>query len=121
MKVHRATRLLLASAAFAGIAGIAVPAAAHAQAFGLNEIGSCAMARGFANTGSPCKDASTIYWNSAAATWLPGWTITGGVAAISIKGSFTQDTTRRVWDADVPTAWVPHLFVNYHSPSSKAA
>jgi long-chain fatty acid transport protein len=115
MKFHRATRLLFATAA------LAVPGALHAQAFGLNEIGSCAIARGFANTAAPCKDASTIFWNPAATTGLSGWNITGGAAAIAIKGSFTQDTTRRTFDADVPTAWVPHVFVNYHAPTSKAA
>lgn len=119
MTVHRATRLWLASAASA--AALALPAALHAQAFGLNEIGSCALARGFANTASPCKDASTIFWNPAAATGLSGWNFTGGVAAIGINGSFTQDTSLRKYDADVPTQWVPHLFLNYHNPNSKAA
>jgi long-chain fatty acid transport protein len=112
MKVHRVKRLLLVSAS------LAVPAALSAQAFGLNEIGSCALARGFATTASPCKDASTIFWNSAAATQLTGFNITAGAAAISIKGAFTQDTTRRKWDADVPTEVVPHVFLNYHKDSS---
>jgi long-chain fatty acid transport protein len=112
---HRVTRALLASAV------LAAPAALQGQAFGLNEIGSCAVGRGFATTASPCKDASNIYWNPAAATMLSGWNITGGVAAIAINGSFTQDTTLRKFDADVPTAWVPHLFVNYHAPTSRAA
>jgi long-chain fatty acid transport protein len=92
-----------------------------AQAFGLNEIGSCALARGFANTGSPCKDASMIFWNPGAATTLPGFNITAGVASIALKGDFRQDTTGRVWESDVPTAIVPHLFVNYHGAGSKAA
>src|SRR5436305_807462 len=87
MKVHRATRLLLASAALA-VTALAVPAAVRAQAFGLNEIGSCAVGRAFANTASPCKDASAIYWNPAATTALSGWSISGGVAAIKINGAF---------------------------------
>ena len=87
----------------------------------VNEIGSCAIARGFATTASPCRDASTIYWNSAAAAWLPGWNVTAGVAAVSVNGSFHQDTTGRRFNADVPTSWVPHVFVNYHSPTSKFA
>src|SRR5437879_7785368 len=108
MKVRRAIRLVRASAV------LAVPAVAHAKAFGLNEIGSCAIARGFATTASPCKDASAIYWNSAATTWLTGWSVSAGVAAISLDGSFTQDTSHRKFDADVATQWVPHAFVNYH-------
>ncbi len=115
MKFLRATRLLLASAA------IALPAAAHAQAFGLNEIGSCAIARGFATTASPCKDASAIYWNPAATTSLTGWNVSAGVSAISLNGSFTQDTSFRKFDANVATQWVPSAFVNYHADKSRFA
>jgi long-chain fatty acid transport protein len=115
MMSHRAARLLLSSVA------LAVPAALSAQAFGLNEIGSCAVSRGYATTASPCKDASTIYWNSAAATSLSGWNIVAGAAAVSVNGAFTQDTTGRRWDATVPTEYIPHLFINYHAPTSKAA
>lgn len=115
MKVHRATRLLCA------LAVLATPASAYAQAFGLSEIGSCAVARGFANTASPCKDASTIYWNPAATTGLNGWSFSGGLAAIAINGSFTQDTTFKKYDGNVPTSYVPHVFINYHGAGSKAA
>lgn len=118
MKVHGATWLALA------LAAAAVPMAAirlDAQAFGINEIGSCAIARGLATTASPCRDASTIYWNPAAATSLSGWSAIAGVAAIKLDGSFTQDTTRRRWNATAPTQWVPHAFVNYHSPNSSLA
>jgi long-chain fatty acid transport protein len=100
---------------------LAAPVAAGAQAFGLNEIGSCAVGRAYAVTGNPCRDASTIFWNPAAATWVPGWNVTAGAAAIGVNGSFTQDTSRRKFDGDVPTTYVPHLFINYHSPTSKAA
>ena len=51
MTVQRVTRLLCASVA------CAVPMVVSAQGFGLNEIGSCAIARGFAVTASPCRDA----------------------------------------------------------------
>ena len=112
---HRAARLLLSSAF------VAVPAALFAQGFGLNEIGSCAVSRGYANTASPCRDASTIYWNSAAATSLSGWSIAAGAASVSVQGKFTQDTTGRQWNTTAPTAYIPHLFINYHSPASKAA
>jgi long-chain fatty acid transport protein len=115
MKVHRVKRLVLVTLA------LAVPAALSAQAFGLNEIGTCALSRGFAATASPCRDASTIYWNSAAATQLTGWNITVGAAAVALKGSFTQDTTRRVYDMDSPTEIIPHAFVNYHKANSKFA
>ena len=115
MNVHRASRLLLACAA------LAAPASLSAQAFGLSEIGSCAIARGFATSASPCKDASTIFWNPAAATNIDGWNVVAGAASIAVGGAFRQDTTGRRWDANPPTVIVPHGFVNYHKAGSKAA
>jgi long-chain fatty acid transport protein len=91
----------------------AVPAAGWAQGFGLNEIGTCAVARGQATTGAPCRDASVIYWNPAAATMLPGWSVYAGVAAIDLNGNFTADSTGTVYPAQVPTQFPPHVFVNY--------
>ncbi|HEY4304312.1 MAG TPA: outer membrane protein transport protein [Gemmatimonadaceae bacterium] len=120
MERHRAIRLLFTSAALAA-SPVVMPATVHAQAFGLNEIGSCAVSRAFANTASPCKDASTIFWNPAAAASLPGWNVTFGAAAIDLSGSFTQDTTLRKYDADLKAEWVPHVFINYHNPKSKWA
>jgi len=120
MERHRATRLLFISAALAA-APVVAPATLHAQAFGLNEIGSCAVSRAFANTASPCKDASTIFWNPAATTSLNGWTVALGGASVDLAGSFTQDTSFRKWDADLPAKFVPHGFVNYHNPTSKWA
>ena len=106
MQSHRAARRL------ALIAAVALPAGTHAQGFGLNEIGSCAVARGFATTGLPCSDASVIYWNPAAATSLTGWSVYAGVTAIAVSGEFTQDTTGSVFPGKVPLELAPHLFVN---------
>ena len=117
MTLHRASRYTLA---LASLAMLALPAAAGAQAFGLNEIGSCALARGFAATALPCDDGSSIYWNPGALPKNRGWTVSGGAAAISIKGDFIQDTTFRQWDADLSTAFVPHLFVNYRGAGKMA-
>jgi long-chain fatty acid transport protein len=107
MTLHRVTRYSLALALFG------LPAAAGAQAFGLNEIGSCALARGFATTSLPCDDASSIYWNPGAMTSHRGFSLYGGAAVIKIGGDFTQDTTHRVYSGDAPTAVVPHVFLNY--------
>jgi len=111
MKFHRATRFALAL----GLLG--VPTIARAQAFGLNEIGSCALARGFATTSAPCDDGSSIYWNPGAIPKNQGLTALAGVAAISLAGDFTQDTTFKRYDMDVSTEWVPHVFANYRSGS----
>jgi long-chain fatty acid transport protein len=107
MMLNRATRSALA------VALLGLPALAGAQAFGLNEIGSCALARGFAVTGAVCDDASTIYWNPGAMPKNNGLTFLGGAAIIKINGSFTRDTSYRRYDASVPTSVVPHVFLNY--------
>lgn len=97
----------------ATLAAAALPSAAHAQGFGLNEIGTCAVGRGFAVTGSPCRDASAIYWNPAATTSLEGVSVLVGGAAVLIDGQFTADVTGRVDEGDVPIEVPPHAFVNW--------
>jgi long-chain fatty acid transport protein len=114
MTLHRASRYTLT------LALLALPAAAGAQAFGLNEIGSCALARGFAATASPCDDASSIYWNPGAMPRAAGWTVSGGAAIIKIDGDFIQDTTFATYKGDAPTAVVPHFFVTYRGAGKLA-
>ncbi|MEP6730324.1 MAG: outer membrane protein transport protein [bacterium] len=109
MTLHRVSRYIFA------LALLSLPAVAGAQAFGLNEIGSCALARGFAVTGAPCADASNIYWNPGAMPKANGLSIMGGAAAIKIDGDFTRDTSFRRHEADVATAYVPHVFLNYRA------
>lgn len=112
MPMHRLTRWLSA------LAVGAAPAAAAAQGFTLNELGSCAVARGYAVTSTPCKDASNIYWNPAALTMLNGLSVYGGVASIDVNGKFTQDTTGTVYPGVPPTAYSPHLFINWTNRST---
>ena len=114
MMLHRVTRYSLA------VALLGLPAMAGAQAFGLNEIGSCAIARGFATTSAPCDDASSIFWNPGAMPARQGFSLYGGAAVIKISGDFTQDTSYRVWNSDVPTAVVPHIFLNYRGAGKLA-
>ena len=114
MTLHRASRYTLA------LALLALPAAAGAQAFGLNEIGSCALARGFANTAAPCADASSIYWNPGALPATQGFSFYGGAAIIKINGDFTRDTSFTTYNSDVPRAIVPHIFLNYRGAGKLA-
>jgi len=114
MTFHRASRYTIA------LALLALPAAAGAQAFGLNEIGSCALARGFAVTATPCDDASSVYWNPGAMPRNRGWTVSGGAAIIKIDADFIQDTTFLRFKSDVPTAVVPHFFVTYRGAGKLA-
>lgn len=89
--------------------------AARAQGFGLSEIGTCAVARGFAVTGAVCKDGSVIFWNPAAATTLDsGTTLTLGVAMIKVNGSFRQDSTNRNYKGAAPYEFPPHIFGSYN-------
>ncbi len=110
MKLHPASRCALALAV---LALAAVPTSAGAQAFGLNEIGACAIARGFAVTSSPCNDASSIYWNPGAMPSHQGLSVSAGASIIQVNGDFTRDTTRRLYKADPPTSTVPAVFINY--------
>ncbi|MGI8401653.1 MAG: OmpP1/FadL family transporter, partial [Gemmatimonadaceae bacterium] len=114
MTLHRASRFTLA------LALLALPAAAGAQAFGLNEIGSCALARGFANTSAPCDDASSIFWNPGALPKAQGVSFYGGAAIIKIDGDFTRDTSFTTYKSEVPTAIVPHIFLNYRGAGKLA-
>ncbi|HYC49585.1 MAG TPA: outer membrane protein transport protein [Gemmatimonadaceae bacterium] len=117
MQRHRLIRYL----AVTGSILAALPAGASAQAFGINEIGTCAASRAFAVTGSPCQDASSIFWNPGMLPSQKGFHILGGAAIIQIGGSFTQDTTFQKFEGDVPTAFVPHLFLAYRGENSKLA
>jgi long-chain fatty acid transport protein len=103
------------------VIAVAAPHGAGAQGFGLNEIGSCALARAFANTGAPCLDGSIIFWNPAAATLLAGWNVTLGAAPIVSRGNFVADTIERRWNTHSPTRIVPQAAVNYHKTGTKAA
>lgn len=100
--------LAAAGAAAAGVTAAAP--AAQAQGFGLNEIGSCAIARGFAVTSTPCNDASSLVWNPGAVSNLPvGVSAYVGSTAIGVKGRFTADVTGRQYNSNVPTALPPFV------------
>jgi long-chain fatty acid transport protein len=107
MLLRRATRSLLWSTA-----SLLLPALAGAQGFALNEIGSCAIGRGFAVTAGGCNDASVIFWNPAATTRLDGGSALVGLSTIALKGKFTRDTSGREFETSAPTAIVPNLFLN---------
>jgi long-chain fatty acid transport protein len=109
---------------WAAAAVCALPAAQHsaaAQGFGLNEIGSCAIARGFAATGAPCDDASVLYWNPAAATTLRGLSAYIGGSAIQVKGRFTADTTARAYEGDVPVEFPPFVGVAWKGSGARTS
>ena len=112
-------RVLPYFAVIATLSLLSTPTAARAQAFGINEIGTCAASRAFSVTGAPCQDASSIFWNPGMQAPKTGWNVLAGAAAIIIGGSFTQDTTFQRFEGDVPTAIVPHAFVSYRRTNSR--
>jgi long-chain fatty acid transport protein len=89
-----------------------LPALAGGQGFALNEIGSCAISRGFAATGGGCMDASLVFWNPAGLARLSGGSALVGASAIQLKGKFVRDTSMREFESEAPTAIVPNFFVN---------
>ena len=115
MQRHRLTRYLAVAVSLA-----LAPSVAGAQAFGLNEIGTCAFARGFATTSAPCNDASAIFWNPGATAGMKGTSMLLGAAAISINAKFTRDSVLGEHEGDVPLQIVPHLFFNYALGADKA-
>jgi long-chain fatty acid transport protein len=109
--------------ALALVTALAAPAVMHAQGFGLNEIGSCVVARASAATGAPCDDASALFWNPAAGVRLPkGVEVYGGLASIGVRGNYTPDfsTTGNYYRPNIPTSFPPHFFVNYHGAGRTA-
>lgn len=106
---------------FALLAAVGAPAVLQAQGFGLNEIGTCAVARASATTGAPCNDASSLFWQPAFGTRLEGLQVYAGLAAIALDGDFTADRTLRLDEADVPTELPPHFFVNWNGTGRRYA
>ncbi|GAC1658884.1 MAG: outer membrane protein transport protein [Gemmatimonadaceae bacterium] len=98
-----------------------LPGTSRAQGFGLNEIGSCAVARAGAATGAPCADASLVYWSPASGTSLKGFSVLVGGAAVAVNGAFVADTTLTRYKGDVPTEVPPHFFVNWHPGGDRYA
>jgi long-chain fatty acid transport protein len=94
----------------AALAICAPTATAAAQGFGLSEIGTCALSRGFAVTGAVCQDASTIFWNPAATAELDGRTISAGASTIVLSGHFREDSTGKTYPSNIQPALVPSLF-----------
>jgi long-chain fatty acid transport protein len=93
-------------------AAVLLPALAGGQGFALNEIGSCAISRGFAVTGGGCMDASLVFWNPAGLSRLSGGSALLGASAIDLKGKFVRDTTGKEFESTAPTAIVPNVFVS---------
>jgi long-chain fatty acid transport protein len=110
LRAARVAAALLAPAAAAPLG------AAGAQGFGLNEIGTCAVAKAGANTSAPCADASSLYWNPGAVGSVPtGTTVYASGSAIAISGRFRQDNTGRAFESTTPVGAPPFLGFTVHT------
>ncbi|MFT0532036.1 OmpP1/FadL family transporter [Castellaniella hirudinis] len=81
MKPHHPTRIL--SALIIGFGGIGV---AHAAGFQLLEQNASGIGSAYAGSAAIAEDASTIYFNPAGMTLLPGMNVSAG--AVGIKPNF---------------------------------
>ncbi len=98
-----------------------IPALAQAQGFGLNEVGTCAVARAGAGTAVPCTDGSAIFWNPAATVRLNRTTVYVGAAGIAVGGDFTADMSALRYDSQAPVEIPPHLFATFRPLPNVAA
>ena len=91
----------------------ALPGTVLAQGFQVNEHGTCVMGRAGTGVASPCSDGSSIYYNPAGITGVPGWTVSAGVTVIAASGNFTGDLAGEVTDLANDPIPVPHVYVTY--------
>lgn len=68
----------------------AAPMAAHASGFGLLESSASGLGTSYAGTAAQADDASTIFYNPAGLTQLPGAQITGSVDLIKPTAKFSD-------------------------------
>jgi long-chain fatty acid transport protein len=66
---------------------------AHGQGYGLYEQGTCAMGRAGAGVASPCKDGSAMFFNPAGLALDTNAVVSGQLAAVAPRGTFTNSTT----------------------------
>jgi long-chain fatty acid transport protein len=92
---------------------LAIPIAAAAQGFSVNEHGTCSMARGGTGVASPCGDGSTINFNPSGIAGITGGLVGVGVTAIQAKGSFTDDLTLSKDELQNGIIPVPHAYFAY--------
>lgn len=96
-----------------GLLMAGLPASVAAQGFGVYEQGTCSMGRAGTVAAQTCDDGSAVYYNPAGLTGDPGWTVSGGVTAIFVGGSFTADRTGETTDIQNDPIPVPHLYARY--------
>lgn len=92
---------------------LAIPLAATAQGFSVNEHGACAMARGGTGVASACGDGSAINFNPSGIAGTTGGLVGIGVTGILAQGWFTDDLTGSKAGIQNDIIPVPHAYVAY--------
>ena len=98
-------------------AGLTVLAAALAaplagQGSSVYNQSACASARAGAAVATPCRDASSVYYNPGLLALMPS-AVSAGFSAIYNKGTFTYDTTGMVVERDPAVPIVPQAYLSY--------
>jgi long-chain fatty acid transport protein len=128
--MEKSVRVLLATGAVGACLGL--PATAGAVGFALEEQSVSNLGYAFAGGAANAEDASTIFWNPAGMTRLPGRQIVGGLNALYGSARFSdQGTTSPAGPAfpitggtggnPVGLNWIPNLyFATNLAPDVKA-
>lgn len=103
---------LVVAAAFAG--------SAHAAGFALMEQNASGLGNAYAGQAAAAEDASTIFFNPAGMTYLPGRQVVVGGNFIRPKTEFNDDGSRNAFGAPGPDggdagdlAFVPHGYLSW--------
>src|ERR1700693_3891738 len=82
------TKTALSLAVAGAFAGGATQA--HASAFALIEQSASGLGNSFAGAAASAEDASTIYYNPAGMSLLPGMQLSAGLALINLSAKFSD-------------------------------
>ena len=90
LKLGRGSRAAFLIPAFA-----ALPFAAHAGGFALQEQNASGLGNAYAGAGAVAEDASTIFYNPAGLSYLPGSQFVGGLNLIQPSAKFSDSGSVR--------------------------
>ena len=102
-KIRKTALSLAVAGAFAG--GVSQ---AHASAFALIEQSASGLGNAFAGAGAAAEDASTIYYNPAGMSLLPGGIqVSAGLALINLSAKFSDSGSTQTGTPAVPSTQAP--------------
>jgi long-chain fatty acid transport protein len=97
----------------AGVSVLGAARRANAQGYGLYEQGTCQMGRAGAGVAAPCDDGSAVFFNPAGLARATTPVVSGGLAGISPRGTFTNTSTGLVSTLNDRTFPVPTVYAAF--------